>query len=260
MAQEQYMDILRDILAENDWKWGSIYPDGDGYNDEVFIYESYGNQISELNEILKARLQAKGVDAYPDYDREDYYIDLATGCNWGWSDSYFICEDCGKAFRMPDYGRQNYWCGDGFIVCEDCMKENYKDEYIAERINDPYKANVLLDPDELEELGFIRLPGDYENGFYGTNDCPKDIYEKIKNDKAEVIFNVNESNPFAVYFSAWVRPIGDERLFYSRRDGIKTEKEMKDFCVANFDYGDETNAITYLPEWWKEYDFEEVTA
>ena len=259
MADTQYMDILNDVLRENDWRFGSIYPDGDGCNEEIFLYESYGNEIAELNTILKERLKAKGIDTYPDYDREDYYVDFVTGYNWGYSDSYYICDDCGKAFRYPEYGTANYWTGDGFIICEDCVKENYKDEYIAELINNPQKANVLLNPNELEELGFIKLDGDYENGFYGVEDKPQAIYDRLKNDKVEIIFHVGESNPFAIYFSAWVRPINGEQLFYSKRDGIKTLEEMKEFCVANFDYGDETNAVTYMEEWWKEYDFECIT-
>lgn len=256
--KEQYMDILAEVLRENDWKWGTIYPDGDEYNENVFLYESYGNNINDLNAILKEKLKEKGIDTYPDYDRKDYYIDFVTGDNWGYDDSYFICNECGKAFRYNDYGRNNYWSGDDFIICEDCVKENYKEEYIAELINNPKKANVLLNPGELRELGFTRLDGDYENGMYGVEDEPQTIYERLKNDKAEIIFHVNESNPFTVYFSVWVRPINGEQLFYSKRDGIKTLEEMKEFCVANFDYGDETNAVTYMDEWWKEYDFEEV--
>ena len=102
MADTQYMDILRDVLRENDWRFGSIYPDGDGCNEEIFLYESYGNEISELNAILKERLKAKGIDTYPDYDREDFYVDLATDYNWGYSDSYYICDACGKAFPIPN--------------------------------------------------------------------------------------------------------------------------------------------------------------
>ena len=256
--KEQYMDILDEVLRENDWKWGTIYPDGDECNEEVFLYENYGNNISDLNAILKEKLKAKGIDTYPDYDREDYYIDFVTGDNWGYNDEFFICSECEKAFRYNNYGTANYWVGDGFIICEDCVRENYKEEYIAEHINNPKKANVLLNPGELRELGFTRLDGDYENGMYGVEDKPEIIYDRLKNNKAEIIFHVDESNPFAIYFSIWVRPINGEQLFYSKRDGIKTLEEMKEFCVANFDYGDETNAITYMNEWWKEYDFEEV--
>ena len=256
--KEQYMDILHDVLRENDWKWGSIYPDGRNDEAEVFIYEPQGNELSELNAILKERLQAKGIDTYPDYDREDYYIDFVTGDNWGYEDSYFICYDCNKAYRKPEYGRQNYWAGDGFIYCEDCVRENHKEEYIDELINNPHNANILLNPNELEEMGFVKIEDDYENGLYGTCDDPKKIFEKFKNNKAEIIFSIDESNPFAIYFSVWVRAKEDETLYYSKRDGIKTESEMKEFCVTNFDYGDETNYITYVDEWWKEYGFEEV--
>lgn len=257
MADTQYMDILNDVLIENAWKWGSIYPDGDRCNEEIFLYESYKNEISELNAILKERLKAKGIDTYPDYDREDYYVDFVTGYNWGYIDSYYICDDCGKAFRYPEYGVSNYWVGDGFILCKDCVKENNKEEYIESIINNPKKADMLLEPYELEKLGFVKIDCSYEHGLYGREDKPQWIYKTLKHDKVDVLFHIDESNPYAVYFSAWVR--SDDRLFYSKRDGLKTEKELKEFCVANFDYGDETNAVTYMEEWWKEYDFECIT-
>lgn len=203
--KEQYMDILRDVLAESNWEWGDIYPDGDGNNEEVFIYEPYKHDISELNAILKNRLKAKGIDTYPDYDRDDYYVDFVTGDNWGFNDSYFICEDCGKAYRINEYGSTNYWHGDGFILCENCVKEGYAEEYIEDLVNDPQHANVIFNPYELIKLGFEKVGGQYENGLYGINHRPKEIFDKLKDSYKEIIFHIDESNPFAIYFSAWAR-------------------------------------------------------
>ncbi len=39
---------------------------------------------------------------------------------------------------------------------------------------------------------------------------------------------------------------------------IMTYSQMVEYCKENYDYGDETNYITYMEYWYKEYDFEEV--
>ena len=39
---------------------------------------------------------------------------------------------------------------------------------------------------------------------------------------------------------------------------IMTYDQMVEYCKENYDYGDETNYITYMSEWWKEYDFVKV--
>lgn len=36
---------------------------------------------------------------------------------------------------------------------------------------------------------------------------------------------------------------------------VMTYNQMVEYCKENYDYGDETNYITYMQEWYKEYDF-----
>ena len=266
MAKEQCMHLLREILEETDWNYGDIYEDGDEYNDEVFIFSGYGEYtVESLNELCKAKLKENDVDTYPDYTYDSYYIDFITGDNWGYYDSYFECSECGKAYRMNEYGAANYWCEDGFI-CEDCVKEKYKEDYVEYLANNPQHVNTILSVGDLEELGFEKANEDrYENGWYGTTDCPTEIYEDMANiyPTSDILFHLRDINPFAVYFDCYIR-ISDEdksreKMYIDKTTGeVMTYKEMEQYCKENYDYGDETNFVTYMEEWWKEYDFKEV--
>lgn len=265
MAKEQYMDLLREILKETDWNYGSIYPDGDEYNDEVFIYEGYKPYtVESLNELCKAKLKENGIDTYPDHTYDYYYIDFITGDNWGFYDSYFICNDCYKAYRYNEYGTANYWVGDGFIICEDCVRKNYKEEYIEYLINEPTYANTLIPECELEDMGFEKVNEyTYENGMYGTNDNPTDIYSDLLRiyPNSEIIFHIYDVNPFAVYFDVYVRKADEDiedRYMKISTGEVMNYEQMKEYCKENYDYGDETNFVTYMSEWWKECGFKKI--
>ena len=211
MANTQYMDLLREILEENEDGYGVIEVDGDGYNEYVFIWEGYSKKIAEFNELCKAKLKANGIDTYPDYDYDNYYIDFATGDNWEYYDSIYICSECYKAYRLEQgYGYNEYFIGDGYIICPDCVKESYKEEYIDELIDNPRKANLIFTDAELEEEGFELVNKDhhYANGWYGQTDSPTEIYEELKSSGADidVIFSIHKNyNPWETEFDVYVR-------------------------------------------------------
>lgn len=263
MAKEQYMHLLREILEETDWNYGNIYPDGDGYNDEVFIYEGYKpHTVESLNELCKAKLKENDIDTYPDHTYDSYYIDFITGDNWGYYDSYFICDDCYKAYRYNEYGTANYWVGDGFIFCEDCVRETYKETYVEEYlVNDPTKANTILGINEIEDMGFEKANEyEYENGWYGTTDDPKEIYETMRKayPNSDILFDITSNNPFAVYFDVYIRKADEDKYIDTSTGEVMDYEQMEQYCKENYDYGDETNFVTYMEEWWKEYGFKKI--
>ena len=267
MANTQYIDLLREILNENEDGYGVIEIDGDGYNDYVFIWEGYSEKIAEFNELCKAKLKANGIDTYPDYDREEYYIDFITGDNWGYYDSYYVCDHCGKAYRYPDYGTHDYFSTEYGIICGDCVRENkdIRDDYLESLINNPKSANGLLGIDVLEELGFEQLNEDtFENGMYGTCDCPTEIYELYNKayPNSDIVFHISSSSPFAVYFDVYIRKAdedeGREVYMNCRTKELYTLDEMKQYCKENYDYGNPTNAITYMENWYGEYGFKKI--
>lgn len=267
MAKEQYIDLLEQILEENiDDDWGRIEPDGDGYNDWVFIWDLGSKEISKFNELCKAKLKANDIDTYPDYDYDSYYIDFITGDNWGYYDSYYVCDGCNKAYRLPEYGMQDYWVTNYGIYCSDCVKEDLIDDYIDNYlVDEPTHANTILDVDMIQNKGFEKANEDgYENGWYGTTDDPREIYQNLKRvyPNSDVLFDITSSNPFAVYFDVYIRKADEDikrdRYINKRTGNVMSYEEMKKYCEENYDYGDETNAVTYMKEWYREYGYEQI--
>ena len=51
-----------------------------------------------------------------------------------------------------------------------------------------------------------------------------------------------------------------EPTYYENPDTgeLMTYDEMVEYCRENFDYGDPTNYVTYMSNWWEEYEFRKV--
>lgn len=130
----------------------------------------------------------------------------------GFSDEYSYCIDCRKIIRIiPDrYGwtPQYYLAeGEGF-VCLDCFNKdsNLQEYYIESLINDSGDANTLLTHKQLESMGFKKLDEMYESGYHeGMNDNPKEIFNKLKDEYNEIIFNIYENSQFYTIFNVYVR-------------------------------------------------------
>lgn len=159
---------------------------------------------NEVPEIVREALDENNIKWYD-------IVESALGCEWGFSDEYTTCCDCGNVIRTsPDsYGWQpDYYVGDGFIACKECFDNtpNYQEAYIEERINNPQNAvNGLLDKDQIEELGFVEVDEDFENGWYNRHDNPQKIYDRLSENYEEVLFYVDGVGQFHVSFVAFVR-------------------------------------------------------
>ena len=206
MAKEQHLDIIRKVLTNIDG--ADLYIDGDENNDYILLIES--NDVKDqLNELFKEELHKNDIDTYPDYNWDDYYVNFATGDNYGFYDEYYICSECNKAFKTNNgYATAKVWLGDGFCLCANCVKED-PTEYINERLNNPDKMNVILSDSELEQLGFKKLNDEhYENGYYGIHDNPSKLYAKAKQDypNSSILFSIYENyNPYATEFDIWIK-------------------------------------------------------
>lgn len=208
-----YFDLIREICdKENLNAW--VYDDGDNPGKEVLqIYSD--KEIQVLNSALIKKFKEKGIDTSEMSAWQEMqvygYIDFATDENWVYSDESFICDGCGKLFRMEAYGYANYFCGDSFILCPECMKEE-PETYLETLINNYHNANTLLTKEELEKLGFEQIGEEYENGWYGQSDDPKEILDRILSEEpnAEVIFDITKTyNPFATRFTTYIRKSED---------------------------------------------------
>lgn len=131
--------------------------------------------------------------------------------DWGFSDEFSTCENCGRSFQ---YSHNSYddiprWAmidrlG---IFCHECIRDEFEEEYIESVTNNPKQALkiTIINESRLAKLGWKKLDEKYENGFHqGMNDKPIDVYNKLK-DKYDVIFTFMPSQ-FYVEFWAWTKP------------------------------------------------------
>lgn len=142
-------------------------------------------------------------------DFEDY-LDEIFDNSWGYSDSWETCSNCGVAIWLDDFYRQDYWADyDGSCgwFCSDCVREEpeVRDRYIHSLINNPDACNDFLSDRQLEEAGLIKLEDEYESGYYGRNDSPKQILDGLleKYPNGKFIFNLYNTNRWSTTYGVW---------------------------------------------------------
>lgn len=147
----------------------------------------------------------------PDYEQGGRYDTsiIDEFMPWGFMDEYSVCDSCGNIIRTePDSYSwvADYWLDrdNGAIYCEDCVKED-PTEYLHELVNNPQMANTILTDDELEDIGFVRMDGDYESGWYGKEDSPEEILNNLleKYPEGIFIFSITAQGQFATNFEVW---------------------------------------------------------
>lgn len=128
--------------------------------------------------------------------------------NWGFSDEYTTCGECGQLIKTsPD---SYAWTPDFAIVnecellCGDCIRTS-PDSYLQDLINNATRANTVLNDEQLEEAGFKQITEEYEAGWYGRFDDPKQVLSTLEDKFDEVIFSISAQGQFATNFVCWVR-------------------------------------------------------
>jgi hypothetical protein len=176
--------------------------DNQGYHYMVF---EDGKDIEKFVQFVKQELEL-------DEDTGEYDVEKLLETEFVYSDEYSTCDDCSAIVRTSPnsyHWQPDFYVGDGFLVCSKCFNENtdYQEDYLRDRINNPKNAiNGLLSEEQLEELGFEKLQGQYESGWHpGQTDKPELIFDKIKDDYDEIVFLIDEVSQFYITFSVWIR-------------------------------------------------------
>lgn len=148
----------------------------------------------------------------PDFEPKDEFDDsvlIDMGIDYGFSDSFAICSECGEVIETePDsYSwKPDFFVNDYGITCGDCVRDN-PGEYIAWLLENPEeRANTILSEDELEDAGFTKVEGDYESGWYDRHDSPSEILAKVYEEHPDAlfIFNIRSNGQFATQFDLWM--------------------------------------------------------
>ena len=209
MAKD-YMDLITDICRDLDLN-SYVYEDGE--NPGMWVLQIESNEdLRVINDELKKKFAELGIDTsgVRQYGEDDNYVDFALGDNsYTYADESFLCGQCYCCYDYSPY-YANYYITDGEIFCIDCVKNDpdLRESFVAELINNPKNANMVLEEQDLIDMGFRHLETEYENGWYGQVDDPKQILEAIlaDNPNAEVVFDVSKTyNPWATSFSVWIR-------------------------------------------------------
>jgi len=124
-----------------------------------------------------------------------------------WHDMCTRCDGCGRHISTQPgfYGATPYyWFNEdtGEDICHECTDA---EEYLEYCENNPHRAAKLrgINP---AERGYVKLEGDFENGFHpGQNDKPVDIYKRLKDKHSRLLFVVDDAGQFDVHFSVWTK-------------------------------------------------------
>lgn len=135
-------------------------------------------------------------------------------------------------------------CG---LTCRECIQNNEEiaNDYIDTLINNPDKSNEFLD---LEKYDFIKWKEEERNTHKIYNDF-RNFFEDNK-ENVEIVFDST-----GMFFSAWIRDKNrEDEPHYTDKlyGGYFTYNQMVAHAKKEYDYGYETNFLTYMKDWWKE--------
>lgn len=187
------------------WDDGNVYFDTADDDGELFLIVDGWEDVHKIQKILKPEFEPS--DEYDTSVLDEFFSD-----EWGFRDEYAKCDECGKLIRTaPD---SYSWTPDFFVddnsvevICGDCVRENPSD-YIGWLLEKPEeRANTILSKDDLEEIGFEKVDGDYENGWYDKHDSPSEILSKAYDEHPDAlfIFNISGQGQFATQFELWMK-------------------------------------------------------
>jgi hypothetical protein len=128
-----------------------------------------------------------------------------------WKDEWFLDYEESRCFRIqPDSYNwiQSFVVTDtDQVICKEDL-ERYPqllDDYIEHYLlNNPNRVDLFCI--DLESEGFTELEDVYRNGWYGKEDNPNEIYEKLSKEY-DVIFQINYAHVWEISFTVWVKKI-----------------------------------------------------
>lgn len=127
---------------------------------------------------------------------------------WGFNDEYTTCSDCGYVIRTSPTSYSwtpDFIIRDGEILCSNCSKNRIEEIIEEDYCNNDNMAITCFEIEDLEKIGYTLIDEEYENGWYGVTDNPKEIMKELHEEYEDVIFIINSTQQFTTYFSAMVR-------------------------------------------------------
>ena len=223
-----FKESLKEDYNYDEDAFYQAYNNGDIYcyivkdddDDDFMIVDDY-EEIQKIQKLLSPNFESK--------DKYDTSV-LDNFMSWGFSDSYSSCDYCGKLIGTePDskHWTPDFFVSDNGLICGDCVRKD-PSEYLQSLANNPDSANTILSESELEDAGFVKLDGDYQNGWYDRQDDPRSILDDllIRFPDGVFIFNITAQAQFATNFDVW----GEEGTFdeYDDYEDEETDESLKE--------------------------------
>ena len=227
-------DLIQKLRNSNvDYKFAK-----NAENEDFLVVDGWEN-VQDIQKILKPEFEAK--------DKYDTTVldDIFGSNNWGFSDSYMVCDECNKVIELHSYNNPNKYFVDrdeGMVYCDECVKKDPAN-YIDFLINNPQNANTILNSIELTKQGFHKITDKFEFGWYGQTDNPKTILDKVlkEHPNGKFIFNIINVQPLATQFELWGKDT-------ENNDVVESLSESKDTLQERL--------IEFDPNEWNEEDIE----
>lgn len=244
-SKDKRFSILQEINTS--WKDGDEFAIMSGYQSEE-ILKTFNSWLREVHPEYVEILKEKVVYDVEAENRGYAWFEYITDGKWGYDDQFTFCEHCGGVIDMLSYYRPDgdmVYDGCGF-TCRECIQDNEEvaNDYIDTLINNPDKSNEFLD---LEKYDFIKWKEEERNTHKIYNDL-RDFFGD-KGENVEIVFDST-----GLFFSVWIRDKNrEDEPHYTDElyGGYFTYNQMVANAKKEYDYGDETNLLTYMKNWWK---------
>lgn len=159
--------------------------------------------------IVEKDEEMDGIEQFIEKTFDEKLYSLDDNIDIVWYDTVTMCCECyGQINTNPTsaFWRQDWYDSDYGAVCSSCFDEKgYAEHYIAELVNNPSNANVMLTKGEIESYGFKRVKEDSSG--YNFSGNPKRDYDELSEKYDEVLFSIDSSTPFDTNYSVYVRNV-----------------------------------------------------
>jgi len=169
--------------------------DGQATDSVIFLVDSYGLEDGEFDKMTKF------LEAVEDYDGVRY--------SWNYRDQAIVDYDDNCAYIDPTYGELDVITIEGanvgrrVIENEEIVWEDIEEYFL----DDCTRALPSWYPyDQLFGAGFEDVSCEFENGWYGREDSPDKIAERMYDEGyTGIVFQIKHIEQFAVEFCVWAK-------------------------------------------------------
>lgn len=169
------------------------------------------NTWEEVNEIVEKANQEFSENAPWKFDD---IVEEITGDRdeWGFSDEYSYCDNCGRVFNYYSYhGGPEYWFDTQTSdeLCAECVRNEFPEDYLDFLIDNPEEQDWFLGEKVLKEFGFELLQEEDTWKFNVAIDHYQELRKTHKEGSVQIVFGQRDVRNGYYYRTVWLRDVGE---------------------------------------------------